>query len=74
MEERVKKLETEGRYEIGKGEKERIEGMVERMRDIERKLEWREREKRKKNIVVRRLKDEGSIKSGIEKVMKDIGV
>lgn len=55
------------------GERERLERMVGRMRDMEKKLEWREREEMKKNIVMRGLKvGEGNIE--IEKVMKDIGV
>lgn len=64
-----------GECGMEEGERERLERMVGRMRDMERKLEWREREEMKKNIVMRGLKvGEGNIETGIEKVMKDIGV
>lgn len=64
-----------GRCSMKEGGKEGVEEMVERMRDMERKLEWREREKRKRNIVMKALKvGEGRIEVGIEKVMSNIGV
>lgn len=75
MEERVRKLEKEGECGIKGGEREGMERMVERTRDRERKMERREREERKNNILVRGLKvGKRNIRAGIEKVIKDIGV
>lgn len=56
MEERVRKLEKEEERGIKEGEREGMEGMVERIKDRERKMERREREERKNNIAVRGLK------------------
>lgn len=64
-----------GGCSMKEGGREGVEGMVERIRDMERKLEWREREKKKRNIVMKGLKvGKGRIEVEIEKVMSNIGV
>lgn len=41
----------------------------EKIKEIERKLEWREREKRGRNIVIRRMKvGNGDLEKGLRKL------
>lgn len=69
-----------GRKE-GEREEERTTGEMEiveeRVKTVERKLERGEREKRKRNILVKGLrlaKEEKEMKEKVEKLMKEIGV
>lgn len=74
MEEKGKKEESvrEGEEEGNKGINETIMG---KMKDIGKKLEWKEREERRNNIVIRRLEGgKEDIKERVEKIMKEIGV
>lgn len=74
MEERIKKLEEEKEGKKKEGEEREIDRMEERMKDMKKKLEWRERDERKRNIIIKGLKiDKGNTKLGVEKVMREIG-
>lgn len=52
-EDRSLRNEKEGGRGEGGGGKEMGARVTERVKEIERKLEWREREERRKNIIVR---------------------
>lgn len=67
LEERVK---LEGK---GKGEREGSKDMEERIRKIERICDRKERQQRKRNIVIKRYKDERELKSKIDEIFKKIG-
>jgi len=65
----------EGRGKEGIGrEGEKTEGWKERVKRLERKIERKEREERRKNIVVKGLKEEDENAKGLEKVWKKLGV
>ncbi|XP_071581240.1 uncharacterized protein [Temnothorax nylanderi] len=78
MEERIKRLEVK----IGERKKEKKgeagnenEEVVERMREIERKLEKKEREERRRNVVIRGLEvKEGGRRQEAEKLLEGINV
>src|SRR5436190_1989481 len=84
LEKRVVELEAmrekesggEGREERGGGEKNReMEvAVVEKMKGIGRRLEIKEREERRNNIVIRRMEERSAeVRERVEKVMKEIG-
>lgn len=76
LEKRIGKLEMkkERGGDMNRGE-ERVELMEKRMREMKRKLKRKERDDRKRNIVIKGLRvEEGRVKEGIEKLMKEIGV
>lgn len=80
LEKKLKELVKEEKEKEGKGEESRIkiigEGRMEKkIKEIERKLGGREREERKRNIVIRKVKaDNENLRGDIEKVMREIGV
>lgn len=44
---------------------------MERLKEIERKIEWRDREERKRNVIIKRVKiKEGKRREAVEKVWK----
>jgi len=76
LEVRIEKLEVgrevEGEEKKGKGEGGEIE---RRMKEIERRMEMKEREERRKNLVIRGLEvREGKRREAAEELLKEIGV
>lgn len=49
--------------------------MIEqKIKEIKKRLEWREREERKRNVVIWRVEaDKGDVRGFVEKIMKEIG-
>lgn len=46
--------------------------MEQRLKNVERKMEGKEREERKKNIVIKKIKtDNEDVKGEIERIMKE---
>lgn len=44
---------------------------MERLKEIERKIEWRDREERKRNVIIKGVKiKEGKRREAVEKVWK----
>ncbi|XP_011871904.1 PREDICTED: golgin subfamily A member 6-like protein 2 [Vollenhovia emeryi] len=78
IEKRVIELEKSGgngKSSEKKGGKEGDEILKNRLKSIERKLELKEREKRRRNIIVRGLKVEGeNRREKVEELMREIGV
>jgi len=69
LEERMEK--DRGEVRGAKGQEE-LEG---RLRKIERRMEKKEREERRKNVIIRGLEvKEGKRKEAVEKILKEIGV
>ncbi|KMQ86922.1 hypothetical protein RF55_13959 [Lasius niger] len=63
---------VKGGGKAGKGMEKEI---VDKMKGIGRKMELKEREERKNNIVICSLEEgEGEIREGVEKVLEEIGV
>lgn len=74
LEKRVGKLEEEGEVRRERKEDRKIGLVVERMEEMERKMERREKEERRRNVVVKGLRvEDGKVKEGIEKVLGEIG-
>lgn len=79
LERRIRKLESRDREGGGdrkiRGEKQKDEGTVERIKEIERKIEIKEREERRKNVVMKEIKvRKGKRKEAVEEILKDIGI
>lgn len=56
----------------GSGNKRWDDGVMEMIKDIEKKLEMRERDDRRNNIVIRKLEGNGEIRKRVEKLMQEI--
>ena len=54
------------------GEKGR--GMEDSLKEMERRMERREREERKKNVIIKRVVVKGTVKQTVEKLMGRMGV
>lgn len=77
LDRRVRELEVKGEEKEGKGRKvnEREGRIEEKIRGIENRLEKKEREERRKNIVTEEIKvKEGNRKDAVEGILKSIGV
>jgi len=87
MEKEIEELKVEGRVRGKEGEErevkgrkekeseeEKLEGWKERVKRLERKLERKEKEERRRNIVVKGLKEEEENAEGLEKVWKKLGM
>ncbi|XP_067214178.1 uncharacterized protein [Linepithema humile] len=77
LERRIEEMEgegekkREGKRKEGKGEGEKIKL---RLKEIEKKMERKEREERRKNLVIKGIEvKEGKRKEAVEGLMKDIG-
>lgn len=72
VENRLEKLEVEREKNRVGGKRE--EGVEERLREIERKVERKDREEKKRNIMIRGLeiKEEGR-RRGVERLLEEIG-
>lgn len=79
MKEKVETLESRRKEGQGKDEggKEVDARVTERLREIERKMEWRgggEREERRRNIIMKEVKvKEGKRREAVEKVLGMVG-
>lgn len=74
LQRRIKELESKnwrGGRKSGE-EKQRDEGIEKRVREIERKLEMKEREERRRNVVMKI--SEGRTREAVEEILKDIEV
>lgn len=68
---RVERGEKRGENGEGKGAQK---GTMERLRVIERKMEWRERKERKKNVIMKGVEvKEGKRREAVERVLDFIG-
>jgi len=77
LEVRMEKLEVGIEVEGGekKGERERKRETERRIKEIERRMERKEREKRRKNLVIRGLEvKEGKRREAVEEILREIGV
>ena len=78
LEKMIGEIVTGKRGEKGEGDREeRIGGqdrVEQRLKNVERKMEGKEREERKKNIVIKKIKiDNEDLKGEIGRIMKEIG-
>ncbi|XP_070170412.1 golgin subfamily A member 6-like protein 22 [Polyergus mexicanus] len=80
LEKKLEKWIKEGKGRVGEEGKEGAgvvgEGELEtKIKVIERKLERKEREDRKRNIVIRRVEvEKGDVRGGVEKILEILGV
>lgn len=78
MEGRIKEIEKgreKGKDSVDRGGRDESKEVRDRLKGIERKIELREREKRKRNVIIKGLKVEGEERrSKVEELMSDIGV
>lgn len=76
LKKRVRLLEEGGEGKGGEGERSaKTEGiMEERITEIEKRIERKEREERRKNIMIKEIKvTEGKKREVVEKILEEIG-
>ena len=75
LEERMEKLEISVEQRRIGGVKDGGEEMERRFRELEWKMEEKEREERRKNIVIRGMEDKGkTVKEGVEELFRIMGI